>query len=387
MSNFVIGLLTAALLLGNSFKPSFISPDIRLGFSDLAVIIIWITAIITRRRQLFASARTSPLFKPIVTFIGVGLLSLLLVGRQYGSIPFLVGLLYLVRWEFYALFFLPLSVLLIPDRAVKLLRYLGLALVITGIAQYIFMPDIRSLSISDWDPHYYRVVGTLLDPGFVGILLIFSLLIFTPEGGPLPLFHSALWAVSYTALALTYSRSSFLAFIAGFISVGSSRKSRRFLLSTLLLISVTLLILPRTPDGEGVKLERTSSLKARLDNWGYSLTIFKDHPILGVGFNTYRYAQKSYGFLTGPNWQVSHGGAGADSSLLFVAATTGLIGLAAYLWYLSRLWAISSTSWAFRAGLVALFIHSWFLNSLFYPWVMIWLAVWVTSVLRVESHH
>lgn len=152
-------------------------------------------------------------------------------------------------------------------------------------------------------------------------------------------------------------------------------KSWNILVKIFLLLSVTLIILPRAPGGEGVKLERTSSIQARIINWQNSLKIFLDHPLIGVGFNTYRYAQKDYGFLETLVWQKSHAGAGADSSLLFVAATTGIIGLVFYLRYIGVWWKLSAIRPVLRLSLAALLAHSFFLNSLFYPFLLFWLSL------------
>jgi hypothetical protein len=386
-SKLVFGLIILVFLLGNIFKPSFISPDIRLGLSDILVATIWLSVLSTKTKELISVIRQSTLAKPIIFFLLIALISLLTNGRTYGSTAFLVGLLYLLRYSFYVLLFLPLGIVINQDQSKKLLIYLGFTMIFTSLAQYLFIPDIRFLSNLSWDPHYYRVVGTLLDPGFVGIILIFTLSIFMPPDGSIPLFHSVPWALTYLSFALTYSRSSFLAFLSGFTCLSFIRKSWRLFLSSLLLISVTVIVLPRISDGEGVKLERISTIEARLKNWKESLHIFTDHIFTGVGFNTYRYAQKSYGFISGSNWQSSHGGAGADSSILFVAATTGIFGLITYFWYLLSLWKISSSNYAFKTGLVALFIHSWFLNSLFYPFILLWISIWIISVSRVKSHH
>ena len=39
-----------------------------------------------------------------------------------------------------------------------------------GFIQYFFYPDLRNLYYLGWDPHYYRIVSTILDPNFCGIL-------------------------------------------------------------------------------------------------------------------------------------------------------------------------------------------------------------------------
>ena len=74
---------------------------------------------------------------------------------------------------------------------------------------------------------------------------------------------------------------------------------------------------------------------------------------------------------------------GIDSSLLFVGVTTGIVGLAVYLWLiveqmkLVNRYRIKPFRVMFYATFAALLVHSLFVNSLFYPWVMIW--IWVLA--------
>jgi O-antigen ligase len=185
--------------------------------------------------------------------------------------------------------------------------------------------------------------------------------------------------ITYILFSLTYSRSGYLAFISSFGYLSIIRRSPKLVVLAVIAILVTILILPRSPGGEGVKLERTSSIEARIKNWKNSFQIFRDHPVIGVGFNTYRYSQNKYGFLDKETWLKSHAGAGADSSLLFVAATTGIMGLAAYLVWIKNLWKQAKSNHLAKATLVALFVHSIFLNSAFYPFILFWTFVVLSS--------
>jgi O-antigen ligase len=180
---------------------------------------------------------------------------------------------------------------------------------------------------------------------------------------------------------LTYSRSSYFAYLIGMAVIAWAKRAPKFFLTVLLIFILTILVLPR-PGGEGVKLERESTVQARIRNWKQSLVIARDHPIFGVGFNAYRYAQRDYGFL-GKDWQTSHAGAGADSSILFVMATTGLVGLAVYLWFWVSLLRVTRYGLVALASSLALLAHSFFNNSLFYPWIMVWF--WVLLGLRRDD--
>jgi O-antigen ligase len=148
------------------------------------------------------------------------------------------------------------------------------------------------------------------------------------------------------------------------------------IIAVLVILLFSILLLPR-PSGEGVKLERVFSIEQRIDSWKLAITMFKDHPLLGVGFNTIRFAKREYG-LPQDSWRESHSGAGFENSYLFVGATAGIIGFIAYIFFL---WQCFRNSGLFtRISLVAIMVHSFFLNTLFFPWVMLWM--WVLLGIR-----
>ncbi len=105
-----------------------------------------------------------------------------------------------------------------PKLWLKGLYAVGVGLGLIGLIQFFMYPDLRNLMYLGWDPHYYRLFSTLLDPNYMGLLLVFTLLmgfgIFTKK-------HSV-WIiagqlVTFVALLLTYSRSSFLALGAAIV--------------------------------------------------------------------------------------------------------------------------------------------------------------------------
>ncbi|MBI2587500.1 O-antigen ligase family protein [Candidatus Amesbacteria bacterium] len=356
MTLLVYLLLGISTLVGNYYKFSLFSPDVRISLLDLSVAII--TLVSFRRNYILTTKQFSQLTKPIFIFFVICLLSLIPAYFNYGQSAALVGLMYSLRWLTYSLFFISLSVIQVPIK--NLIILISSIFISTGLAQYFFLPDTRFLLSQGWDDHFNRAIGTILDPGFLGLLYVFILL-FTK--------NKILWVLSFLTLILTYSRASYLAFLAGFAF------SRKSFLKVLLLLTVTVTLLPR-PGGDGVKLERVYSIFSRFSSWQQAWRIFADHPVLGVGFNVYRYAQRDYGFQDDPKWQISHANAGSDSSLLFVLATTGLLGLTAYSWYLYQLSTIN------QQLITVVFVHSLFLNSLFYPFILLWISLIMADSLQ-----
>ena len=140
-------------------------------------------------------------------------------------------------------------------------------------------------------------------------------------------------------------------------------------------------LLPRPP-GEGVKLERLHSVYAKAQNFSETVTIISKNPLFGVGFNNICAARIRY--IGDPGYK-SHACSGSDSSLLFVAATTALVGLLVFLYMAYKIIkSISRNVYgvSFLACSGALFVHSLFVHSLFYPWVMGWMGMLVAFVLH-----
>lgn len=363
----------------------FQSPEIRFYLTDLVMfllVILWGGW----RFLLIKKKYTLPLLaKPIFLFLMIAIISLIVNSSRLSIRELFVSGLYLLRWIVYAgLYFVLIDLksqfkYLKWSSMVNYLIVLGAMTAIFGLVQYLIWPDIGFLEVFGYDPHYFRLVGTFFDPGFIGIILVLTLILLVVSNWEkigvfklknLPV-HCLLFTV-YCSLALTYSRSSYLAYLMGMGVIAFIKKAPRFFLIILFIGALTLLILPRQSGGEGIRLERTSTIQARVGSWQNALIISRDHPLIGVGFNAFRYAQRDYGFLK-EQWQESNAGAGADSSLLFVLATTGIIGFLTYLGIWWKILRIGNLT--ILASALAILIHSLFLNSLFYPWVMAWMWI------------
>lgn len=364
----IFSCVVLAFFIGNLWSIN-ITQSVKISVLDIVVAI----GLVGQIRQIGQIGRMRQIIKPATLFVLAACVSLLFSLRLFPAWQVGIGSLYLLRWVAYMLFFASNVYLLKLDQISSIIHGLGISLLVTGLTQYVFFPDIRPLAYLQWDMHFYRLVGTFLDPGFTSLLLVLYFLFVLTNPVKNKGLQWILIVTSYVCIALTYSRSGYLALLAGSAYLAWKIRGWKFFAGILLLLTITVAILPRASDGEGVKLERANSIWSRLDSWKTAVTIFARSPELGVGFNNYRYAQNKYGFLTDPKWQVSHAGAGADSSLLFVAATTGIIGLTIYLWYLKTLYDFQSLN--LTVALAAIVAHSFFLNSLFYPAVLAWLGL------------
>lgn len=363
-------------------------PQVKIYLSDIFVgllVISWVGEKIINKRKI----NLPPQSFLLSAFIFAATLSLLLSLPRWESRELIIAGLYLLRFVAYAslyFIFFDLTKRKIKFLNIEISKFLSFSLILSGfflavfgLIQYIVFPDIRPLTQYHWDPHYFRVVSTFLDPTFTGLILGLALILLISQlllkkWRPTKTLI-IIGVIIYLALSLTYSRSSYFAYIIGVSLLCFFKRQPKLFFSLFLVGILTILILPR-PAGEGVRLERESTILAKIENYKNTLTIIKDNPLLGVGFNNYRFTQKDYGFLK-EDWEYTHAGAGSDSSLLFTLATTGIFGFSIFILWLAKtlLFALKQKENLLVATMLAIFVHSLFANSFFYPWVMFWLFI------------
>jgi len=244
-----------------------------------------------------------------------------------------------------------------------------------GWLQFFIIPDIKPFFVYDWDMHLFRLVGTFLDPTFLGIIIVFGLILsiyrYMGEGKKRYLFITALLLIS---LAFTYSRASYLAFLGGVSIMVLLKKKYRKILFWIVGLLAIMLLLP-TARNRSIELTRTFSITSRLTNYRETFELFKRFPIFGIGYNNMCIARNKY---VGVESYASHACSGSDSSLLFILATTGIIGLMIFfgsVFGVFKLLGNSNEQYLLMAISSALFVHSLFSNSLFFPWVMGYLVL------------
>lgn len=327
-------------------------------------------------------------------FLAFGAVSFISVAVAAGSVPTYViggGMLYILRWLLYvSLYWAAAGPTWKATLWEGVLAASGLGMGILGIIQYFLYPDLRNLYYLGWDPHFGRLFGTLLDPNFTAIILSLTSLWWLSKIEEVKTRGPAIagTVISLGALLLTYSRSGMLAFGVGIVVWGVLRGKWKMVIGILAACIMVAFILPHT--GEGRNLFRTTSSFARVESAGRAIALIAERPIFGHGFNLLRFVN------TERNWidettVPSRAGSGIDTSILFVAATTGIFGLAVFFWLLVSLFRLGISGLGnaaaydraavYVAALSMVIIHSIFTNSLFYPWVMAWMWI-ITGTLE-----
>ncbi len=280
-----------------------------------------------------------------------------------------------------------------------------LLIVLLGFLQLQFFPSFYDLGLhlKGWDPHIGRLLSTWFDPNFIGGYLAYMLgpvialaLYFRHQGERRWfLLMAAFLFICLIALYLTFSRSGYLAFmlVLGLLALF---KSRKVLVAGILLILLAFTFSPRVQQRSIEAWDSGKSLigldaqkpldptaELRVWSWKFALEMISENPWVGVGYSRYAYEinQRGHGLLSG------HASGGSDSSLLTIWATSGVFGILSYLAIgfvavtsaIRRLWKKADFRSYLDAGLVAGFggmmAHSFFVNSLLFPLMMVYLLV------------
>jgi hypothetical protein len=275
-----------------------------------------------------------------------------------------------------------------------LFSFFGL-LIYFGILQYLLLPDTTFLFFLGWDDHYYRMISTLLDPGFTGIVYCLGYVLTTvwlvqnnnhsaKNTTPFSYFSAntikALAGALVLGTLLTYSRASYVALLVSFVLIAfSTWKKYKIIFWKNLFFAVifiaTIPFLPR-PGGEGVKLERTSTITARTQSIETALqTMNTPHEfVIGQGLfvqptpDTSQYSQSLNHAKQPDNW------------MILILTGTGGVGTVLILLVLAQsLYASYNAKNYIWIGILTVLAHGLFNASITYPFVLLILGAWVAK--------
>lgn len=367
------------------FRLPFFSLSVKFQPLDLAAGMFVLVWFLVRKKQI----KPPWFFKSLAVFGIIGIFSLIIKTGVYGFIDMLSAFFYLVRFWIYTLFGLALYGFLentektniFKFSLTKILLFEGIIISIASLLQYFILPDTRFLYDFGWDRHFYRAIGTFLDPSFNGLILVLSFIVwmslFSQKNKHLFFFIiGGIFIV--LAIALSFSRAIYFIFLITiflFYFKNLSKKIIPIILLVLLFISV--IMLSPKPGGEGVNLLRTSSFFLKIDNYSQTIKIIKDNFLFGVGFNAFRVVQKDYGFIGQRDWEITNAGAGADNSFLFVLATTGIVGFSVFIYFwinILRRSLMEKNKLVFLS-FFGITVASFSFNAVFYPWILFWMIV------------
>lgn len=350
----------------------------------IAVItLFWIIVLYIKNKSFRKTLHWYYFFFPLIGIISLGINSIWLK-----PVELLASFLYLLRWVAYmGIFF---AVLQCDEKFRKqIYNFLlidGIVFLLIGYFQFFFYQSLQNLSYLGWDRHEYRLVSSLFDPNYAGAFLVLFLVflagtVFNSKNKlkrTTIVFYSIISVITLVAVFLTYSRSALIMLLISGITFFVILNKKKYILYLTGVVVLFIIVISPFFYIENIDLFRLNSGLARLADMQHSVKIIADHPLLGVGFNAFRYAQIRYNFAPEVLSVPSNAASGVDTSILFVLATTGIIGLIAYGNLCVQLFKKAKSS-ANRYSLIfivsgiGLVINSFFNNSLFYSEIMFWM--------------
>ncbi len=303
----------------------------------------------------------------------------------------LTQVLYLVRIIVYGLFTWSAYTFFAGNKMVLrvLLLLAGVWYTWLAILQYFFIPDTRFLWIFGWDDHYYRMIGTLFDPGLTGILLLLSFLVSYSLWKQLPrLLTVGITTITLASVLLTYSRASYLSAVVAVVLLISweyrnwkermSLKKLLLILTILMIASVGLYLSLPKPGGEGVKLLRTSTITARLTTATTALETMQPMDWV-IGRGLFSPADQNISAVDTESSQTTKATM-PDNIFITLISQTGIIGLilgsGVLIQGIKKLWGINRV---LAVALIAVLVQSQFNNTLLHPYILLYLGIFIAS--------
>jgi O-antigen ligase len=315
---------------------------------------------------------------PFFLFSLICVVSLIVASTRYEKGELVIGSFYFIRYFLYlcssvVVFNLLKTGMLKEETLEKYLVLSGILLALIGFVQLYLLPDFGVLDASlGWDPHKNRLASSFFDPNFAGQYLVMLLVILLTRNyqnkklSPGDLLSFLLILV---AVVLTFSRSAWAVLAIAILIIGFYRSKLLMYVSLIVFVCVYYAV-PRVQTRISGVTDPSDSASLRITSWKNAWSLSKDNLFLGVGFNMYKYAQRDYGLVTIGEMK-SHSSSGADSSLLFVLSTTGLVGLSIFITaLLFPLLDLKKYRIQIAAVTLGLLVGSIFINSLFYPQIM-----------------
>jgi len=244
--------------------------------------------------------------------------------------------------------------------------FFALTTAIFSLGQYFLFPNMRRLFYLGWDPHYFRMVGLFLDSSLAAAVYGFLFLFFSLYKKKRNLYLAGLFLIF---VALSFSRGAYLSLALTVIIYAIINRRYWYLAVFLSLLSLFVFLAPK-PFGEGVNLKRTFSFYSRAVDLKLAVKVWRKKPILGIGYNHIGEEKNKLPF---PAYlPPSHASASFSSSWAIILATTGLLGLAGFGYFLFRVMKKTPS-----VGYLILFlgIFSLFDNVILHPLVLILLMI------------
>ncbi|MBI1862521.1 O-antigen ligase family protein [Candidatus Microgenomates bacterium] len=352
--------------LGSLGRISFLGQQVNIYLYEI-VYALYLCVLVAKHRTRPLSEHTN-LYKYGGFFLLAAVTTFAVSAFSFSTQQNSVAILYLARLSAYILGF-PYLLHHVKEKNMsgRVTRALLLYIILTtaaSIVQYFYYPNLRNLEYLGWDPHQYRMFGTVFDTStaaaLYGVVLLFLIVLGKKYLKPV------IWVGSIVVFsvfgALTYSRGFYLSFVVTLIYF-LVIKHKRFMSAfyVLLIFGLLLIIIPK-PVGESANLGRMFTIQARAADYQKGIAIWNTNPVLGIGYNHLRYVKPGAGADT-----ANHAGASLSSSFLIILVTMGIVGL---MGFVVLLYKLSATSQIAFYTLLFLSLFSLADNILLHPFIL-----------------
>lgn len=342
--------LFVSLLLGQFGRVELFEKQIN-GYIQDPIIFVFVVYLITRYG---ISPLKQVLKNNYVQFLsGCVIFSYLLSFGEYSIENNAIAFLYFIRISLYLLLGIYLRHLYkkrkdLLKKTHTVIFLFSILLILVSVIQYLFYSNFWGLYAFGWDPHLFRMSATFIDV-YVAAALYGMLALYWYRKGNL------IFAVIFVAcLVLTFSRSSYVAFLLSIVFFLIISKQWKHLFIIFFTFIAFVLIAPK-PFGEGVSLLRTASVNSRIKDYQMGITIATKKPLFGYGYNRIRFGKESLNLVKADDR--SHSVSSFHSSFLIIIVTTGIVGFVAFLFFLMK-FAVAHKSLfpiLFYLGIMSLF--------------------------------
>jgi O-antigen ligase len=305
--------------------------SITLSETALAVLtLLWLWRL--RGSEARAAARW-PLWQPVLAFSAVSLVSALASGHPITALGACKGLLLV------SALYVTADVLSGPadgHRFLSALLVVVTVAAVVGLLQTVTCPGpAADYGSPAWlfrrcarARGFFSIYMTLA--GVLSLVLLASLPRLLP-GTTLPRWPIFPWLVSLVGLLATYTRGAWLGFAAGVLALlPITRKGRWLLLGGLIVLGLAALAGPKDLRQRFLTMGNPDdpTVKERVYMWRSGLTMWRQHPLLGLGPGGVKRDYASYALPEAVKKRTAH----VHNTPLQILVERGVLGLAAWLW-------------------------------------------------------
>jgi O-antigen ligase len=281
-----------------------------------------------------------PLWQPVVAFSAVSLASALASGHPVTALGACKGLLLV------AALYVTVDVLSGPQdghRFLSALLVVATVAAAVGVLQTVVCPGpAADYGSPAWLYHrcdrargFFSIYMTLA--GVLSLVLLANLPRLLP-GARLPRWPTLPWLVSLVGLLATYTRGAWMGFVVGVLAlIPATRKGRWLLLGGLIVLGLTTLAGPQHLRQRFLTMGDPDdpTVKERVYMWRSGLTMWRQHPVLGVGPGGVKREYASYALPEAVKKRTGH----VHNTPLQILVERGVLGLAAWVWIWAAFYA------------------------------------------------